>query len=364
MSKQSRCELCFRLTAPSQLKDMSGDLLCPKCRKDTKATEAPRAMPHNALKARCEKCLKMCFRKYMTTLDNEHVCEVCAAKSSFCWFACAIVGNDDKTRKAIRTKFAAEGQLHRLGKIIIPKMKETRRTKARWRCLDENGEPIKLHDHYTGRETFADVSTNDPYDGEGAMAEAIKTFEGREVDVTETRRVRKTIDRKRQTIDQIHIVGKRRIHVADVQLISEGQKVLVQNRKAMPGYLLVSCDNDQNLLRLLKQVKGVYSVLPFTEKMDYEDYVKAEEEGDLPAPHIVSDHEVEKFATDPKQLPITLNYAVGDKVKIVSGVYAQSGEFYVKQILGTPSSPLIRIETKLLGQPIEINVPHTDVRKA
>jgi len=359
MSTEFRCESCNELFPSTRLRfdRKSEQYLCTfKCYADY--TRAPRVS--RSTKARCEHCDREVDRKYMTEKNAEHLCVSCASKTGLCWFACAVVGNETKITKAIRDRFTADNVRTKLGKIVIPKVREAKRSKDRYEVLDLKGEPIQVTDWRSGKLGPAIISADSE---EQALHEAVRSFDGREEAVTETKRVRKTIDKKRQTIDQTRIVGMRKVEVGSVRLVKQGGELKIGNTKAMPGYLLVQVENDHDLLMLLKQVKGIYSVLPFTEKADFEKYQKLEEEGEVPKPAVVNDEQVEKFAVNPKTLPVPTNVAIGDEVKIVSGMYASSERGYVVGIVGTNVVPLVRVRIVLMGRPVETNVSIADVRK-
>lgn len=359
-SRKFRCELCVQTFSVSDLRMRNDEHLCVKCYHDKNAVAGGRQRPSRSQKARCERCCNEFYRKYMILKNDEHLCEPCADKTGMCWFACAIIGSDAKMMKAIRTKFKAEGEADRLGKIVIPKQRVAARSKSRWRAVDAENNPIIIQDWRTGKQAFADITADDH---ESALADAIKLYDNTEVEITETKRVRKSIDKKRQTINQTKIVGMKRIEVSDVVQIKEGGEAKIRNTRAMPGYLLVQCENDVDLLLLIKEVKGVYSVLPFNETMSYEQYEKAAEKGDVPRPAVVSDRQVERVAMDPKTLPIVINYKPQEKVRIVSGMYASVGEAEVIAVLGTHENPLIRCRIQFMGRPLETNINHVDVRK-
>ncbi len=131
--------------------------------------------------------------------------------------------------------------------------------------------------------------------------------------------------------------------------IRNGKKVF-QNRKAMPGYLLVKCQFNDNVRHCVEGTNGYYvssykerlidgetgeeregetritskkfsvvRVLPFTERFKFEDMKK--DDFKLSGPATLSEKEVEKFTNKPKRVVPTLQLGVGDRVRITNGPF-------------------------------------------
>jgi transcription antitermination factor NusG len=146
-------------------------------------------------------------------------------------------------------------------------------------------------------------------------------------------------------------------HVFDVRRVKEGGEKKVRNRKSMKGYLLVQCKQSDHIFSAMKEIKGVYAVLPFTEKITIEEIEKY---GLPDYPSSLTWEEQQKFTVDPKQKPMLQTYNVGDEIDIVAGPFSGQRS-KVERVL---PEDRVTCYAEMLGKKISVAVHFAEIRKA
>jgi transcription antitermination factor NusG len=139
-----------------------------------------------------------------------------------------------------------------------------------------------------------------------------------------------------------------------VSVTRKNGKVVFQNKKAMPGYLLVRCqftpdvqhcientrgmhvsewrefreDGSKGPLHISSKAFSVVKVLPFSEKVKFESIQKGEK---IPLPSPLPQEAIDKFGQKPRKVT-PLHLGVNDYVQIMHGPYATS-KGTVKQVI-------------------------------
>lgn len=354
---------------------------------------APPAETHG----RCERCMRLTALVEMhQNTKNEHVCSrASCSDSDKVWFAVALVGSESKTAKLIRERATKNRVRHMLGRIVSPKTRVASQTKTSWAAYTEDDEllgHVTAEDHeealYLAKQKFEPRSQKGVFKPEHrdvfipTLARVLRTVE-------RTKEKGRTVKRTVYTAydDQDHVLGRilgakspqhateiaTRLYtpkddkpktapvvqgfVDRVEVVREGGTVKVQNRRAMKGYLLVECQKNDHVLSSIRSTKGVYSVLPFTEKVTAE---QIERDGLPDYPSGLSREEVEKHTVKPKDKPLTVKYKTGDRVTIVQGPFTDQT---CEVIAVLPQHEKVTCAVKVFGRPSNVTFDVAQVRK-
>jgi transcription antitermination factor NusG len=388
-----RCESCLQPNATYLMKSFLSERLCPFCfNRKKNGGPQPQVVyvpSSEANKARCEGCLLVKLVQNMTLVDGQHVCAGCAKGLSKKWFAVAVSGSDNKVKANIRKRFQAPHLVGKLGRVVIPKHKQARTTKDRWEVYADERllGVVSAADHdqamYEARLKFERPRKKSVYKPEdaqaGAMSEVRKEKHGRRVYYAaydaDGKMLGRVTGHKNQEVATVALTAmygpKEKVNknpresvteyhvVTDVKLAVHGGRTVVQNQRAMPGYLLVECEADDCVFKEIKDVSGVYSLLPFWEDMKYDDL----EEGEVvQGATSLSKAEVDGWVKRPEDKPVALAYAVGDEVTLGDGPM-KGTKVKVVAITGHVMAPEVKVSATILGREVEIKVKHTEVRK-
>lgn len=413
---QSRCERCMKLFSVSDLCMHESDLCCVDCLdaapvavvtapvsapqssasvapivKAPSVASAPRIETH----ARCERCFRVTSLVTMTTLDDEHVCARCATPDKQ-WYAIALVGPESKIAKNIRTRATKYGVRDMLGRIVSPKVQVARESRNSYSA-------------FTADDQLLGQITAD--DHEDAFRQARDKFEPRsqkgvfkpnpdEIFLPKLHRIEHTVETykdpgakrsKKRVVylaygDDDKLLGrilgaKNQKHAQEiatnlygakdkpntplivqgtvdrVELTKTGGKITVRNQKAMKGYLLVECKKDDRIFTTIKETPGVYSVLPFTEKVTFE---QIERDGLPEYPTGLDTEEIENLVLKPREKPKSQSFAVGDKVIVATGAFTGQTTT-VDQIVNETTA---EITVSIFGREAPIKIPFAALRKA
>lgn len=346
--------------------------------------EAPPAF--DAAHERCEKCFQLFPSITMVNVGGEQWCYKCRTGKT--WYAVAVGGSDNKVKAAIRKSFDRKGLLGKLGKVMIPKHRTHKRTKNRFDVIDVNGKTVgqvsaadEAEAMFTAKAQFGKSRKKTVYKPEvrdDVLEKVVKTKEGRRVywcAISDKGRLmgRGTGYRseKHATEALTKIYGPKEkpsnpreqnvdpSEVDRVELAKTGGKLLIQNQKAMPGYLLVQCADDPLCWDAIRSTRGVRSVLPFSDVKKLEDL---EDEEDLVTPTEVPVEQVEHVAALSNDAPPTLNYSVGDRVRVTAGTMTGM-DGWVREIKGSEQCPSVRVELTLFGRSVMVDVVYTNLQK-
>lgn len=351
-TKMGLCEVCF--ARPASRKTRGGDFACADCaktldggasqsapkaarsaRKRTPdAKNAPRvkagkpkapASPPAPKHGLCERCFTRHKVETLQFVGTDLICPKCERETRFKWFAVTVFGSDAKVRRNIKSRFKDTALESKLGRVIIPKTRQMRLTKNRWRAANDQGIEFLIQDGRSGELVYADVSC-------------------------ETEEEAMFLAKQRWGNDQ---------NVKAMRLVKRGGKKLFQNVRAMPGYLLVECAEDPAVFEEIRKAGSVGTVLPYLDPMTFEDLEDCDTQTD-PVP--IDEEEVKPFLAPPKPKVMTLNFGVGDEVEITGGTYrGLAGP--VVLIDGPGESPDVTVETAILGATTEVKVDAANVRK-
>lgn len=289
-----------------------------------KKTAAKRPVKRGPVEYRCEACLNMTpaakiEMTYVTLADGDlskqDICDDCRAnvfrdvKRQLEWYAVACVPGKDSQAKRNLIQKKRTMMPEQIGRVVIPREPQTRVTKDRYDVLSDDT-------------VIGQISSDDQ---EEAMWLAKKKYSDDHANVT-------------------------------VKLVQEGGKTLTQNKKAMPGYLLVQIESTPDAVSNVKNTPFILTVLPFKEKMTFEDI----EDGELPPkPTPLQEEEVVAVAPKEKKVVKLLEYKIGDKVKVVHG--SLKGSF------GVVKMPLpdrkYAVELKILGVPTNFSLEYAQIAK-
>jgi transcription antitermination factor NusG len=399
--KQERCESCFQAFEMGTLVKWKEDMVCKGC------------FDYHNLRTktqRCEHCNTMVTATALAKHGDEDWCFTCrktvadvpvfqkvvgdkvyadrhADKN---WYAVAIYGSDLKAKAKITKQFRKEGLSDTLGRIIIPRVKQTKVTKNSYEVITHEGKVV------------GHISADDY---ETAMILAKERFENRKGGrgsykpsnvVEEFDRVEKVLDGKRvtyhalsksdkimgvlrgmkgpkQALEQAKILyapekpknqGPRAVtteyvEVAECRLVKSGGREMEQNVRAMPGYILIQLKDDAKAFLAVKTAtRGI--VLPFTEPMTYEDVEEAEMMGEMPAPVVIPNEQIRRLIEKPAVVQAT-NYNVGERIKIIGGTWA--GLIKETTVRGTNGSRIV-CNVSMMGREVEVEIEKVHVAKA
>lgn len=291
------------------------------------APKKPKAKP--IVHYRCEHCNQLVraanIEMFTVTLpdgteDKQDLCDKCVLlanksvpKKELQWFAVAVVpGEDAKAKRALLEKKRTK-LLDKIGRVIIPREPQTKVTKDRYEAFS--------HGVVIGQ-----LSNDDGPD--------------------------EALWQAKQKWGDTHLVSH-------VKLLKEGGQEKTQNRKAMPGYVLAQIDDSPETLSEVKATKHILTVLPFFEKMTYEDL----EDDVPPVPTPIPQAVIEKVVPQEKKLVAqTVPYKPGDKVRVVHG-NLKGAEGEIAFLSPGPIKNRYSVTLKILGVPSSFTLDHAQLAK-
>jgi transcription antitermination factor NusG len=363
---EARCEVCFRLYPFSDLSETQGYATCPTCAEYVSGSTTQTKMSYDVQEPETP------------------------APTGMPWFAVAVYGSDNKVRNNIRKRVQGHGLSGMMGRIVIPKTRETKTTKKSWEVIGEDDRVLGHvggEDHeealWNAKQKWEKVKTkgvykpdpvqDDPFDRVEVQREKRRNVyvavskSGRVMGRIQARSPKRAVETatalyasdkpKRGAGPRAQVLLRQEVY--DVRLVKSGGKTLTQNVRAMPGYLLVQCEVSDVLFHCINTTPGVGHMLPYTQPMTYDDI----EDGDVPPlPTNLADHEIERLVSGVALQQQTADLKPGDRVKIVSGPY-EGGESTIKRVTGDPTNPKITLTVKIFGRDCDATVTHAQVRK-
>jgi transcription antitermination factor NusG len=257
----------------------------PAAKKKT-ATKPKAKKPVKPVHYRCEHCNQLVraanIEMFTVTLpdgteDKQDLCDKCVQlanrsvpKKELQWFAVAVVpGEDAKAKRALLEK-KRTNLADKIGRVIIPREPQDKVTKDRYEA-------------YSHGVVVGQLSNNDGPD--------------------------EALWQAKQKWGDTHLISH-------VKLLKEGGEVKTQNRKAMPGYVLAQIDDSPETIAEVKATKHVLTMLPFFEKMTYEDL----EDDVPPTPVPIPQAAIEKVVPKEKKVVVRVTpFAKGDRIRVVHG---------------------------------------------
>lgn len=290
-----------------------------------KKTAAKRPVKKKPIEYRCEACFRLVRAAHIEMtivtmpdgdISKQDICDGCRenvfrdVKRQLEWFAVACVPGKDAPAKRNILQKKRTLMPEQIGRVIIPREPQTRVTKDRYDVL-------------SGSTVIGQISSDDP---DEAIWLAKRKFSDDHADVT-------------------------------VRRIKEGGQELTHNKKAMPGYLLVQIETTPEAIANVKNTPYVLTVLPFKEKMTFEDL----EDGELPPkPTPLQEEEVVAMAPKEKKVvKLQSEYKIGDKVKVIHG--SLKGSF--GSVKMTLPGRKYAVELKILGVPTNFALEHAQIAK-
>jgi transcription antitermination factor NusG len=354
---------------------------------DARAPSQPPTPAHS----RCEGCYQLRLHVTLQQVGKDWLCPICREPKPR-WYCAAISGNDMKVRKKIRKRVDDQGLGHLLKRIVIPKVRTVRKTLDRYEAIStenvvlgevsatdseealykakEAFQPrrkkgVYKPEHTNGLDQFKELrKTYDKLDGHRrvvweAIGQSGKVM-GRiyEPDRGKAAEQAERLYGEKDKVDRFDV---RSGDVQFVRKVKDGGKTLVQNKRAMPGYLLLQMFDDRKLWTSIRSVGGVYSILPFKEKMTFEDIEKEDEPEAVYDPTGIPEDQIEKVVEPPAKPPVTVT--AGDSVRITGGPF-RGQRSVVEEVEGDAGdTAVVTLRVEVLGKKTVVKVPHTVVAK-
>lgn len=395
--KKARCESCFKLFEQRLLSNWQDEMTCEKCIQHKKAFDK---------RFRCECCNSVCvFNVLEEVAEDEWWCVTCRDKaankpvsdkhSDKAWYAVAVY-SDTKAKKQISDKFKKQGISHLLGRVMIPRVKQTKVTKDSYKVLAYlPGNPIlqvighvsaqshedawelakdRFEKHRGGRGAYHPEREEQPDEFEkvvklkGWAYEAVSRS-GKVLGILRGPRSEKKaleLAKKLYAPEKPNNVGPRaqvlqHYKIEDIVLEKEGGRKMEQNVRAMPGYVLVQLANDPIAFKAVKEATHG-TVLPFTDPMTFEEYEDAVMFGDVPVPSSVPNKEIRRLIHQAEAVEKKPDYNIGDKIQIINGPWASSDSRYPRITWVNDKKPgKLIVTVDMIGRTIEVEVNVEDV---
>lgn len=384
----SRCCRCLKLKRQSKMYEWWSDEYCPACTEEG---------------TRCERCNEQKSLTELRVMANDISCTECIGKETetppppMKWYAVSIFGREAATERAIKRKFTQKDWRHRLGKIVIPRVKQARTTTNKYKAWSgkqevgtlyaiDSEEALKTAKGLYERRAQGAYKPYDPSPMLETYKEVVRKME-KDPLTKRNRIVWEAVAQSGKVLGRLlgirgkkaaeamakNLYEKRSVNGRDdptrvdeithVTLEKQGGKTIVRAKKSMAGYMIVQMEEDREVLDLCGKASGVRAVLPYRDKMTEKELDSFEfEHGEVPWSVPIKEKEVEEIVQKPIAPRPVLDFAKGDKVRIIDGAWKGTiGK--VEVIEGLAELPDVVVRVPLMGQLTNVRVRFNQVMK-
>jgi transcription termination/antitermination protein NusG len=170
--------------------------------------------------------------------------------------------------------------------------------------------------------------------------------------------IKAALERRAKVEGLEHFLGRIIIPTERVTEVVKGKRV-IKERKKFPGYLMVECDYNDQVLYLFRETSGVGDFVGGSLHRPPPPMPDREVERMLAEQHILEHGKPEESARE----IVKINFEVGDKVRVRDGTFAgMEGE--VREIIQpreAGDTVRVRVELTIFGRPVPVELEYWQV---